>query len=142
MKTRTWMIAAMGTAIAGMMGLAHAQRVDIGKSEFDSNCATCHGTSGKGNGPMAGYLTGRLPDLTTLSSRNSGVFPFALVYDTIDGSRVLKGHGSREMPVWGSRYLGKAADHYADFYGPYDAEAFARGRVLALTEYLYRLQGK
>lgn len=142
MKTSKLMVATIGTAIAGMMGLAHAQGVDIGKREFDSSCATCHGVSGKGDGPMAGYLSGRLPDLTALSKRNNGVFPFARVYDTIDGTGPMKGHGSQEMPVWGSRYMEKSTEHYADFRAPYDAAAFARGRVLALTEYVHRLQGK
>jgi mono/diheme cytochrome c family protein len=142
MNARKLMVAALGLAMCGTAGVAFSQTVDIGKREFDSSCATCHGLSGKGNGPMAGYLAGRLPDLTTIAARNTGIFPFARIYDTIEGAQMLKGHGSREMPVWGPRYSEKAAEHYHEYYGPYDAAAFARGRMLALTEYVYRLQAK
>ncbi|MDH4095605.1 MAG: c-type cytochrome [Betaproteobacteria bacterium] len=128
--------------LAGAASLAFAQQVDVGKREYGAVCATCHGPSGTGDGPMAGYLSGRLPDLTTLAKRNNGVFPFAHVYDTIDGTAAVKGHGSREMPVWGPRYMEKSTEHYRDFPAPYDAEAFVRGRILALTEYVYRLQKK
>lgn len=133
---------ALGLALAGAMSFAQAEVVDIGKREFNSSCAVCHGTGGKGDGPMAGHLSGRLPDLTALAKKNNGVFPFARVYDTISGSREMKGHGTREMPIWGPRYSEKATEHYQDFYGPYDAAAFARGRVLGVTEYVYRLQAR
>jgi hypothetical protein len=46
------------------------------------------------------------------------------------------------MPIWGTRYSEQAIEHYRDFYGPFDTAAFARGRVLALTEYVHRLQAK
>ena len=41
---------------AGIAGAAQAQDLDIGKSEFQSSCATCHGTDGKGNGPLREQL--------------------------------------------------------------------------------------
>ena len=44
------------------------------------------------------------------------------------------------MPIWGGRYLEKAAGSYMDV--PYDYEAYVRTRVLALAEYIYRLQAK
>jgi len=142
MNTLKLTSAALGVTLAGAMAIAQAETVDIGKREFDASCAVCHGSGGKGNGPMAGHLSGRLPDLTTLAKQNNGVFPFARVYDTVSGSREMKGHGTREMPIWGPRYSEKATEHYRDFYGPYDAAAFARGRVLSVTEYVYRLQTK
>jgi len=134
--------ATLGAAIIAAFGAASAQTIDIGKREFESSCATCHGVGGTGNGPMAGYLSGRLPDLTTLAKRNNGVFPFNRVYEIIDGRQPVAGHGTAEMPVWGAVYSEKAAEHYVDFTGPYNAAAFARGRVIALTEYVYRLQAK
>ena len=142
MNTLKLTSAALGITLAGTMGFAQAQTIDIGKREFNASCAVCHGTSGKGDGPMAGHLSGRLPDLTTLAKRNNGVFPFARVYDTISGQREMKGHGTREMPIWGPRFSEKATQHYQDFYGPYDSAAFARGRILSVTEYVYRLQAK
>lgn len=115
-----------------------AQRVDIGKREFDNNCAVCHGKSGKGDGPYADLLKKSLPDLTTLAKRNGGVFPLARTYEVIDGAG--PGHGTREMPLWGQDYSVKAAEYYMDV--PYDSQAYVRARILALAEYLNRLQVK
>ena len=32
---------------------ASSQRADIGKLEYEGKCATCHGVTGKGDGPTA-----------------------------------------------------------------------------------------
>jgi mono/diheme cytochrome c family protein len=113
---------------------------DLGKREYESKCAVCHGSSGKGDGPFAGVLNTKIPDLTTLSLRNNGVFPFQRVQEVIDGRQTFKAHGPRDMPIWGLDYRGKAAESYKDV--PYDPEAYVRIRILALTEYVYRLQAK
>jgi mono/diheme cytochrome c family protein len=115
-------------------------KVDVGKREYDSNCAVCHGVTGKGNGPMAGIIDQKVSDLTVLSKNNGGVFPLKHVYDVIEGERTVKGHGTRDMPVWGREYRIQAAAHYYDV--PYDAEAYVRARILALAEYINRLQKK
>jgi hypothetical protein len=44
------------------------------------------------------------------------------------------------MPIWGLDYLAKGGQSYKDV--PYDPEVFVRTRILALTEYIYRLQAK
>lgn len=133
---------AVGAALLGLTFGALAQekgKGDIGKREYESNCMLCHGASGRG-GDYVDMLKVSPPDLTQLSKRNGGVFPFARVYDTIDGHNSLKGHGTRDMPIWGERYKVKAAEHYVD--APYDPEAYARARILALIEYISRLQAK
>lgn len=133
----------MVAAALGVLGAAMASaadRPDLGQREYQSNCAVCHGASGRGDGPYVGVLDTRVPVLTDLSRRNGGVFPFARVYEVIDGSAVLKAHGTREMPIWGSVYKVKAAEHYVDV--PYDPEVFVRARILALIDYLYSLQQK
>ena len=80
-------------------------------------------------------------NLSELSKANNGVFPFTRVYETIDGTVLLRAHGNKEMPVWGSRYRIEAGDSsYNESRA--DAEAFVRARILALTEYVYRLQAK
>ena len=113
-------------------------RVDLGKREFDNNCAACHGSSGKGNGPYAELLRKSPPDLTMMAKRNGGVFPLAQVFEVIDGAG--PGHGSREMPIWGTEYSVRAAEYYMDV--PYDSAAFVRARILAVAEYLNRLQAR
>jgi mono/diheme cytochrome c family protein len=115
----------------------------FGKREFDSNCAACHGMDAKGRGPVAGFLTKNPPDLTLLARGNGGVFPMDRLYRAIDGRDLPEGsqagpHGSREMPIWGRDYRLRDGEYHGDT--PYDADAMVRGRILALLEYLNRLQ--
>lgn len=134
--------AAVATAgVIASTSLASAQEMSVGQREFDNNCATCHGTTGKGDGPLAGYLTGKLPDLSALSKNSGGVFPVARMYEVIDGREAVGAHGTREMPVWGSEYNAQAGTSMLGYYytGP-DIDAFVRGRVLALIEYISTLQ--
>jgi mono/diheme cytochrome c family protein len=114
-----------------------APRIDFGQQEFHARCASCHGRDGKGNGPIADLLRKAPPDLTQLSRLNNGIFPMSRVYDSIVGDTV-QAHGSRDMPVWGQLYRLRAGEHYMDSY--YDPEAYVRVRVLALVEYVSRLQ--
>ena len=60
------------------------QQDDIGKMEYQASCASCHGTDGKGTGPVAPSLAKKPADLTTLAKQNNGVFPFERIYETID----------------------------------------------------------
>ena len=72
-----------------------------GADIFQAHCATCHGVDGQGGGPMAPALNTKMPDLTTLSRRNGGVFPGKRVRTVIAGDEEMASHGSRDMPVWG-----------------------------------------
>lgn len=129
------------TALAFAQQTAQRKPVDLGKIEYEANCATCHGLTGKGDGPMAGYVTPKIADLTTLAKRNNGVFPVSAMYDIIVGEREVPGHGPSDMPVWGREYRLKAGEYYAPDV-PYDPEVYVRTHVLALIEYINRLQVK
>ena len=131
---------ATAAALAAVTSAFGADKVDIGKREYQQSCATCHGIDGKGKGPFAQALELSVPDLTTLAKRNSGVFPVARVYEVIDGQQELKAHGPREMPIWGKHYSVSAAPSHDDY--AYNPEAAARARILALVEYVFRLQSK
>jgi mono/diheme cytochrome c family protein len=72
-----------------------------GRAMFIAYCASCHGTSGKGDGPAAAALKTPPPDLTMLSAHNDGKFPERHVYSAIRGDPNVPAHGSAEMPVWG-----------------------------------------
>lgn len=133
--------AALGMAVAVLTPVAGAaDKPGLGQREYVANCAVCHGITGKGDGPYMGLLDARVANLTDLSKRNGGVFPFARVYEVIDGTQVPKAHGTREMPIWGDTYKVRAAEYFVDV--PYDPAIFVRARILALTEYLYTLQAK
>ena len=132
---------AMGGGFAGVA--AAQQKVDLGKREYDASCAVCHGQKGRGDGPY-GPLMGKgeigAADLTTLAKRNNGVFPFARVYEFIDGTQTVKAHGTREMPIWGQEYQVEGRVLYGA--GSSQSEVYVRARIMALTEYVYRLQAR
>lgn len=135
------------TALAmGATGIANAQgkaKIDLGKKEYEAKCVVCHGAGGKGDGSYADLLKTRAADLTVLKKNNGGVFPFERVYGVIDGREAVKGHGDRDMPIWGRDYQSekeRAAEYFVDV--PYDMEAYVRARILALIDYLNRLQAK
>ncbi len=131
-----------GAALLAAAGVANAAGgLDFGRLQYESNCASCHGKLGKGDGPFAGMVDTKAgADITTLSRRNGGVFPFERVYQVIDGRQQVAYHGTSEMPIWGNDYQAQAAADYRD--SPFDAEVFVRTRIVALTDYVYRLQAK
>lgn len=135
----------IGAVAVGSVTLAHAQQnapakqnVDLGKWEYDAHCAACHGLTAKGDGFYAELQRQTPANLTELAKKNNGVYPFARVYSVIDGREETSAHGTRDMPIWGAEY--KATSQQLSPY--YDPEAFARAKILALTEYIYRLQSR
>jgi mono/diheme cytochrome c family protein len=131
----------LGLSVLAGQALAQARPTafDPGKREFDNSCASCHGSTGKGDGPLVPFLTRSPPDLTQLAKKNGGVLPMSRLYDVIDGAEV-PGHGSRDMPVWGRDYRIKDAEYFME--APYNAEAHVRARILGLLEYINRIQAK
>ncbi len=86
--------------------------------------------------------------MTLLAKKNGGVFPINAIYQAIDGRLVVTAHGTREMPIWGYRYapdLNMAASPNASdmFVDPrFDPERIVRLRILAVIDYLNRIQEK
>jgi len=133
----------------GFSGAVHAESADVGKSEFLSSCASCHGMDGKGKGPVSGQLMVPPSDLTVLARNHNGVFPTDIVYETISGLKTIPAHGIREMPIWGERFspiieLPHNVDPaYWMLAGPdQDPEVVVRKRILAVIDYLNRIQQK
>jgi len=127
---------------------AWPQKVDVGQSEYLSSCGPCHGSDAKGKGPLANQLKETPSDLTQLAKKNGGVFPINAIYEYIDGRQAVKAHGSRDMPIWGFRYVPfpMAPNQAFDPKSPQsylsDREPVIRNRILALIDYLYRVQEK
>lgn len=139
-KFRGAVLAPIGVMLIGFSANIQADKLDIGKREYDSTCAVCHGLTAKGDdGPLKSLLVRPVPSLTVLAKNNKGVFPFDKVFQIIDGRQEVAAHGPRDMPIWGNAFNNQTS-LYFDNYPEQDRESAARSRILALTEYVYRLQ--
>ena len=135
-------VAMTAAVIIGLGSPTWAQVFDAGQAEYQSSCATCHGIDGKGKGPISTELRLPPPDLTVLAKKNNGVFPLSSVYEAIDGRKVIIAHGTRDMPVWGWRFSPAQIEQSLRHYLPIDPEYVVRLRILAVIDYLNRIQEK
>ena len=127
-------------------GTALAEEETIGSDEYRTSCLSCHGVGGKGDGPIAKYLTVKPTDLTMLAKNNggqypnltAGEYPFLRVYQVVDGRAEVGAHGERAMPVWGARYLAEQPSGHSSYGGEY--EKIVRGRILELVYYIQSIQ--
>jgi Cytochrome C oxidase, cbb3-type, subunit III len=101
----------------------------VGASTYKTYCAACHGAEAKGDGPLAADLRTRPSDLTVLSRKNEGTFPFDMIAQIIDGRKKVKGHGSQDMPIWGDAFRQTAGN-----------EARVAERIREMTHFLWSLQ--
>ncbi len=136
MKLKSLKALAVVTIAAG--AVAHAQQKgsaeQLGKDDYNAHCAVCHGADGTGNGSYAPLQNATIPDLTTLSARNGGVFPSSRVYETIDGRLEIAAHGTRAMPIWGQMLTYKSHPLNRN------PEAFVRAKINGVVMYIHRLQ--
>ncbi|HTP69806.1 MAG TPA: cytochrome c [Dongiaceae bacterium] len=102
-----------------------------GPELFRAYCASCHGATAHGDGPVASNLKAKMPDLTVLTKTNKGKFPAAHVRDVIDGQQAIASHGSRAMPVWGPIF------HQVE-----NDQDFGEVRLQNLVKYLESIQQK
>jgi hypothetical protein len=102
-----------------------------GAATFKAYCRSCHGQQGKGDGPAATALKIAPADLTEISKRAGGKFPFTKVKAQITGDDVVAAHGSRDMPTWGPLFKQVDASH-----------SVAELRLTNLVKYLEEIQAK
>lgn len=119
-------------------GSSLAQEAQIrarGQFHYQRYCAVCHGEQGTGNGPMAADLRVPPADLTQLSKKNGGQFPFWQAYRVVEGREAVRGHGTREMPLWGEEL--RREENAAL---PRLQEDLVAGRIWQLLWYVQSLQ--
>ncbi len=109
-----------------------AAPIASGAELFKTYCASCHGESGKGNGPAASALKVSLPDITLLSKRNGGRYPDGQIYQVIEWGGAIASHGSREMPVWGAAFRPLSNENQKQ----------VSDRIRALRDYIGTIQEK
>ena len=105
-----------------------------GPDLFHFYCASCHGETGAGDGPVASELKRRPPNLTLLARNESGVFPRERVRQVIAGNDPVSAtaaHGSRAMPVWGPIFRALDPD-----------DRYAAVRIENLVSFLESIQAK
>lgn len=134
--------AVLGAALITAPVLLHAQGAkDIGKVQYETYCAGCHGINGKGDGPLGKWLRKPPPaDLTQIQKRNGGRFPSKKLFDIIDGRGDVAAHGPRDMPVWGKIFREQDTAVPPCKTDECFYSKFWRGRILALMAYIRTLQ--
>ena len=79
----------------------HAQDLGEGKRIYMTNCANCHGATGKGDGPVAKTMPTKPADHTNGAIMNKETDKFLLDIISRGGAAVKK---SPLMPVWGGHF--------------------------------------
>ncbi len=107
-----------------------------GKKDYDRYCAVCHGPKGDGKGVGAYTLSGTNPsDLTHISSKHGGKFPFDDVYAVVDGRKEFPSHERLNMPFFGTNL------EMEEGRSP-EAKARVDARISAIVRYVETLQQK
>ena len=78
-------------------------RISIeGSRIFQYRCAACHGVDGRGHGSASATLNHKPANLTLISQRNGGKFPYEQVKEIIEGKQESRlARGERQMPLYG-----------------------------------------
>jgi nucleotide-binding universal stress UspA family protein len=102
-----------------------------GGEMYRTYCASCHGTTARGDGPLAGVMNRKPANLTEIAKRNGNLYPSEMVFQIIDGRQPVRSHGGPDMPVWG--------DVFTKSREAGDAER-VKAVIQSLVEYLESIQ--
>lgn len=108
---------------------SRANQAAKGKAHFQKYCSTCHGLDG--TGIIIDTFDIQPADLTQIrGDRDSQEFPILEIANIIDGRKMVKAHGTREMPVWGEVF---STDEHL-------SESQIKGKLGELIAYLMSIQ--
>ena len=125
-----WIAPLLGfSLLIGTAALAGSDDVAQGRALYRRYCASCHGFTGEGDGPMARSLSTPPTNLRLLSDHYGSPLPEDQIARFIDGRADVKAHGSRDMPVWGQR-----------FYAEDGSKRLVKDRIVKLVAYLQSIQ--
>jgi mono/diheme cytochrome c family protein len=133
------MLLGVAVVVLGQSGAAAQQKgpkklpanslPESGAQLYKDHCAACHGTEGKGDGPVAGFLKAPPADLRVLAQRNDGKYPADYVSATLRSGTDSGAHGTSDMPIWGPVFRSRG-------------KKLAELRIHNLTEFIESLQQK
>ena len=103
-----------------------------GYAAYQQYCAVCHGVFADGRGVAAPVLKVSPPNLRELGKRYGTPLPRQKLIPFIDGSQPILSHGTREMPIWGTRLYEQTPNPMPD--------ARQRGSILTILDYLDSVQ--
>ena len=121
-------VALIALPVSVLAGTDDSPTVDWGRDLYYDFCVSCHGWTGKGDGPAGEALKTPPADLTQLSTRNGGEFPRTKIKRYIEGELPITAHGSRKMPIWGKVFRKESTG------------AETRMQFFALAEFLESIQ--
>ncbi len=112
-----WLVACLVlaalTVLADTPSRAHEEGAGFmagnGRTSYRLYCQNCHGKGGQGDGNVSKFLTVEPSDLTRIEERY-GEWPEEALYAIIDGRDEVRGHGRREMPIWGDVFQSPWSD--------------------------------
>jgi mono/diheme cytochrome c family protein len=133
MRIGKWAVVlmAVGVVLSARPAAAQIGDAQAGAYLFRTYCASCHGPSALGDGPLAAAMRRKPSNLAEILKRNGGVFPADKVFRIIDGRTKVAGHGGPDMPVWGDVFT-----RAADVKGPEGVKA----RIDSLVVFLETIQ--
>ena len=76
--------------------------VEQGRGHYVRYCASCHGSDGRGAGPVAEALKDAPTDITRMRTEAAGAFEVDYLIEVIRGLKDVRAHGTREMPESGA----------------------------------------
>lgn len=104
-----------------------------GQELYGKFCASCHGVTAQGDGPIAKSLKTPPADLTKITRRYGGKFPGKRIEEVVDGRVNVDAHGPSAMPVWGEEFTRSEA-------GTIEAERATATMIHKIVEYLRSIQ--
>jgi len=128
-------LATLALVLASARMASAAEPIEASKALYLRYCASCHGPGGKGDGVASSFFRPKPADLTQLTKKNGGTFPFERTMQVIDGRDTPRAHGDPIMPVWGEIFQaqsGWSINHRAE----------VQGKIMLITEYLRSIQEK
>ena len=116
------------------------ERMEAARIDFNTHCAPCHGTSGRGDGAVPAGLAKKPADLTAITAKYGGAFPEDRIFETIAGLDMPDGHGTRDMPIWGDVFITESVGKSTKLEDAMKASDDTSRRIVALLRYIETLQ--